>query len=202
MPYDFSFDLSSIPKSFFAELATIASENGLRRRLEMRTRRMAQSLAQITGMEMPQTMRLVEDLVGVYSQNLSERKRFEETKNRALLLPHCSRKYMDGRCKAAFRAEIPSYICNHCSEGCLINEATRLGRERGYNVYVLPGGSCVTGILTRDRYEGILGVACAQEARLVTTGLKPRGFAGQAVPLTRNGCANTEFSLESLTRAL
>jgi hypothetical protein len=32
--------------------------------------------------------------------------------------------------------------------------------------------------------------------------LKPRGFAGQAVPLTRNGCANTEFSLESLTRAL
>jgi len=202
MPYDFSFDLSSMPSTFFAELATIASENSLRRRLEMRTRHMAQNLTKITGMEMPHTLRLVEDLVDVYSQNFSERRRFEETKNRALLLPHCARKYMDGRCKAAFNPEIPSYTCNQCSEDCIINEATRRARGRGYNVYVLPGGSCVNGILRKNRYDGILGVACAQEARLVTDGLRRMGFAGQAIPLTKNGCANTDFNVEFLTKML
>jgi len=202
MPYDFSFDLSSMPSTFFAELATIASENSLRRRLEMRTRHMAQNLTKITGMEMPHTLRLVEDLVDVYSQNFSERRRFEETKNRALLLPHCARKYMDSRCKAAFNPEIPSYTCNKCSEGCLINEATRQAMGRGYNVYVLPGGSCVNSILRKNRYEGILGVACAQEARLVTEGLRRMGFAGQAIPLTKNGCANTDFNVEFLTKML
>ena len=67
---------------------------------------------------------------------------------------------------------------------------------------MLPGGSCVNGILRKNSYEGILGVACAQEARLVTEGLRRMGFAGQAIPLTKNGCANTDFNVEFLTKML
>ena len=204
MPYKFSFDLSSISKSFFKELARVASEKKLHKRFGTKARHLAEKfkLAEITGLDVPDALQLVEDLVDVYVQNLADRKRFEKTRKRALFLPHCSRKFMDNRCKATFNSELPSYKCGHCSPDCLVNRATQLGEKKGYDVYVLPGGSCVLGILKRNRYEGIVGVACGQEVRLGGEGLKQTGLAGQAVPLIKNGCANTSFSLSNLENTL
>ncbi len=202
MPYKFSFDLSGIPNSFYAELARVASENKILRKFDTSTRRLAHDLATITGLEVPETLQLVDDLVSVYSRNLSERKRFEGTKSRALMLPHCSRRHMDSKCKAAFDPNIPTYVCGHCSEDCLINVATRLGKKNGYSVFVLPGGSCILSILKREKSEGIIGIACGQEVRLGSDILKQMGFAGQAIPLIRNGCANTSFSIETLKKTL
>lgn len=202
MPYEFRFDLSRIPISFFNELSKVASKNRLQRRLGWKTRRLAHRLTQFTGLDEPATLQLVEDLVDVYAQNILERERFEGTSRRALLLPHCSRKYMDSRCRAIFVPEIPTYICRQCSEDCLINKATVLGESRGYKVFVLPGGSCLLNILRRGSYEGIVGVACGQEMMLGADGIKQMGFAGQAVPLIRNGCSNTSFDLNSLDRTL
>jgi hypothetical protein len=202
MPYKFVFDLSNIPKSFFVELAKAAGENALCSRIGIETCRLAQYLAKITGLEEPETLQLVKDLMDVYSQNISERKHFVKTKNRALLLPHCSRKFMDSRCKATFNPETPSYVCSHCSEDCLINGASKLGNDRGYDVYVLPGGSCIINILKKNKCEGVVGVACGQEVKLGVECLKQMGYAGQAIPLIRNGCANTSFNLESLEKML
>jgi len=204
MPYKFSFDLSSISKSFFKELARVATERKLHKRLGMKARHLSDKfkLTEITGLNVPDALQLVEDLVDVYVSNVSERERFEKTKKRALFLPHCSRKYMDNRCKASFNSEIPSYKCGHCSEDCLINKATKLGEKRGYNVYVLPGGSCILDILKRNKYEGVVGVACGQEMKLGGEGLKQMNLAGQAIPLIKNGCANTRFSLQSLEKTL
>jgi len=204
MPYKFSFDLSSISKSFFKELARVADERKLHRRLGMKARHLADKfkLTEITGLNVPDALQLVEDLVDVYVQNVSERERFEKTKKRALFLPHCSRKYMDNRCQASFNSELPSYKCGHCSEDCLVNKATKLGEKKGYDVYVLPGGSCVLNILKRNKYEGVIGVACSQEVKLGGDGLRQMGLAGQAIPLIKNGCANTSFSLQSLEKTL
>jgi len=204
MPYKFSFDLSSISKSFFKELARVAAKRKLHKRLGMKARHLSDKfkLTEITGLDVPDALQLVEDLVDVYVQNVSERERFEKTKKRALFLPHCSRKYMDNKCKASFNSEIPSYKCGHCSEDCLVNRATKLGEKKGYDVYVLPGGSCILDILKRNKYEGVVGVACGQEMKLGGEGLKQMGLAGQAVPLIKNGCANTSFSLQSLEKTL
>jgi len=204
MPYKFSFDLSSISKSFFKELARVAGERKLHKRLGLKARHLADKfkLTEITGLNVPDALQLVEDLVDVYVQNVSERERFEKTKKRALFLPHCSRKYMDNRCKASFNSKLPSYKCGHCSEDCLVNKATRLGEEKGYDVYVLPGGSCVLDILKRNKYEGAVGVACSQEVKLGGACLKQMDLAGQAIPLIKNGCANTSFSLQSLEKML
>jgi len=204
MPYKFSFDLSSISKSFFKELARVAAERKLHRRLGMKARHLSDKfkLTEITGLNVPDALQLVEDLVDVYVQNVSERERFQKTKKRALFLPHCSRKFMDSQCRASFNSELPSYKCGHCSEDCLVNRATKLGEEKGYDVYVLPGGSCILDILKRNKYEGIVGVACSQEMKLGGEGLKQMGLAGQAVPLIKNGCANTSFSLQSLEKTL
>ena len=109
---------------------------------------------------------------------------------------------MDKRCKAGFDRDIPSYRCAHCSPDCLVNQATLLGEKRGYDVYVLPGGSCIHEILQKGRYEALVGVACGQEIRLAEGLLDKVGLPGQNVPLIKNGCANTTFNLNALKEIL
>lgn len=204
MPYGFSFDLSQISKSFFKELARVATEKNMHRRIGERARNLAEKfrIRELTGLDVSDALMLVEDLVDIYVRNLSEQKSFLKTKKRALFLPHCSRKYMDNQCQARFDPEIPSYQCAQCSPDCLVNQATALGRERGYDVYVLAGSSCIPKILKKDSYEGVVGVACSQELKVGGDYIGNNCLRGQAVPLTKNGCANTWFSIESLKRIL
>jgi hypothetical protein len=204
MPYKFSFDLSNISKSFFKELARVADERKLHKRLGIKARRLADKfkLTEITGLNVTDALQLVEDLVDIHVRNVSERENFKKTKSRALFLPHCSRKYLDNKCKASFKTELPSYKCGHCSDDCLINQATKMAEKKGYDVYVLPGGLCIVDILKRNKYEGIVGVACSQEVKLGGDALKHMGVTGQTVPLIKNGCANTSFNLQSLEKTL
>jgi len=204
MPYGFSFDLSNISKSFFRELARVARERKLHKRFGVKARHLAEKfkLTEITGLNVPDVLQLIEDLVDVYMQNASERPQFEKTKTRALFLPHCSRKYMDSQCKATFNSQIPSYKCEHCSEDCLVNQAATMGEKKGYEVHILPGGSCIPEILKKHQYQGVVGVACSQELKLSSESLKKAGFVGQAISLIKNGCANTKFNIESLEKTL
>jgi hypothetical protein len=109
---------------------------------------------------------------------------------------------MDSRCKAVFDPNIPSYICAHCSPDCSINRAVSFAEKKGYDIYILPGGSCVPKILKAKHYEGVVGVACGEEIKMSGEILKGMGVAGQAVPLIKNGCANTVFSIETLINIL
>lgn len=204
MPYRFSFDLSRISKAFFRELASMAGEKGLHRKLGSQARHLAEKfrIQEMTGLEVSDALMLVEDLVDITVRNISEAQRFRKAGKRALLLPHCARKYMDNRCEARFNAEVPSYVCGHCSEDCLVNQATRLAEERNYDVFVLPGSSCVPQILKKNGYEGVIGVACSHELKMGGDYIQRLGSAGQAIPLTKNGCANTKFSLETLKKVL
>jgi hypothetical protein len=56
--------------------------------------------------------------------------------------------------------------------------------------------------LKTKHYEGIVGVACGEEVKMSGEMLKGMGVAGQAVPLIKNGCANTFFSIETLISVL
>ncbi|RLE79533.1 MAG: hypothetical protein DRJ51_07575 [Thermoprotei archaeon] len=51
-------------------------------------------------------------------------------------------------------------------------------------------------------YEAVVGVACPEEVVRAEFLLAGLGVAGQAVPLLRNGCAHTRFSLEALSEPL
>jgi len=204
MPYKFSFDLSKISKTFLRELANIANEKRLHRKLGGQARHLAEKfrVQEITGLEVSDALMLVEDLVDVYVRNISEKQDFHKTRKRALLLPHCSRKYMDNRCQARFNPEIPSYSCGHCSEDCLVNQATKLAEKSGYDVFVLAGSSCIPQILKKSGYEGVIGVACSHELKMGGDFIQYLGLTGQAVPLTKNGCANTRFSLDTLKKVM
>jgi hypothetical protein len=51
-------------------------------------------------------------------------------------------------------------------------------------------------------YEGAIGIACGEEMKMSGEVLGSMDVAGQAIPLIKNGCANTAFSLETLQKTL
>jgi hypothetical protein len=204
MPYKFTFDLSKVPRFFFTEIARVSYQKGMHKTLLKNLQDIITKfrIQEATGLNLSDAVVLLQDFIEVQSVNLLERRKFLQAKKRALFLPHCSRKYMDSRCEAFFDASIPSYTCAHCSDDCLINKADRLAKKKGYDVYILPGSSCIPKILKTNQYEGVVGVACGEEIRMSIGALDSMKVAGQAIPLIKNGCANTAFNMETLASVL
>jgi len=204
MPYKFTFDLSKVPRFFFTEIARVSYQKGMHKTLLKNVQDIIKKfrIQEATGLNLSDAVVLLQDFIDLQAVNLLERRKFLQAKKRALFLPHCSRKYMDNRCKAFFDANIPSYTCAHCSNDCLINKADQLAKKKGYDVYILPGSSCIPKILKTNRYEGIVGVACGEEIKISGEILGGTDVAGQAIPLIKNGCANTAFNMETLAKVL
>ncbi len=205
MPYGFTFDLRGLPRSFFEELVKLAYDSKIYRKVGRTARSLVKRfrVEELTGLNLTDAISLFEDFLEIQAANIMNRGRFRAASGRkVLLLPHCARKYMDNRCKAVFDPSIPTYRCAGCSPDCLINQATKLAREKGYDVYVLPGGSCIPKILSSRSYSAVIGVACGAELKLGYQILQKFGIPGQAVPLLKNGCAGTWFDLEELRRIL
>jgi hypothetical protein len=204
MPYKFTFDLSKVPHFFFTEIATVSYQKGIYKTVIKKLQDMIVKfrIQESTGLNLTDSLVLLQDMIDLQAVNMIERGKFLQTKKRALFLPHCARKYLDSRCKAVFDASIPSYSCAHCSEDCLVNQSDRLARKKGYDVYVLPGGSCIPNILKNNRYEGVVGVGCGEEIKIIGPLLNNMDIAGQAIPLIKNGCANTIFNIETLGKVL
>ncbi len=204
MPYKFIFDLSNVPRFFFTELAMVSYQRGMHKAFLKTALDIIKKfkLEEATGLNINDAVVLLQDLIDLQAVNMIERNKFLQTKKRALVLPHCSRKYMDSRCKAVFDANIPSYTCAHCSEDCLVNKSEKIAKEKGYDVYVLPGGSCIPKILKNKKYEGVVGIACGEEMRMLAPLLGSMNVAGQAIPLIKNGCASTVFNMDTLMKVL
>jgi len=204
MPYGFNFDLNRIPKAFFRELVFIAYKGNVHAKLGTRAKTLVKKfkISELIGVDLGDAITLVEDLIMIYAKNMEYKSSFRSTNKRAIFLPHCSRKYMDSRCKATFDPDIPAYMCNFCSEDCLINQATKIARNKQYDIYIVPGGSCIPKILRERRYDGMIGVACSQELKMSASLLEKLNIPGQGIPLTKNGCANTKFELDTLKTTL
>jgi hypothetical protein len=204
MPYKFTFDLSRIPRFFFTEITKASYQKGVHEKVGRTVQKMIKKfrVQETTGLNVSDAVLLLQDLIDMQARNLLEREKFVQTRKRALFLPHCSRKYMDSRCKSVFNPKIPSYVCAHCSPDCSISKAVALAERKSYDVYILPGGSCVPKILKTKHYEGVVGVACGEEIKMSGEMLKGLGVAGQAVPLIKNGCSNTAFNIETLVDIL
>jgi uncharacterized protein len=204
MPYKFTFDISKTPHHFFTEIAVASYQRGVHKVFLNTLHGIIRKfrIQEATGLNIEDSLLLIQDLIDIQAANLIQRGKFLQTKKRALFLPHCSRKYMDGRCKAVFDSNLPSFICAHCSPDCDVNKADQVAKEKGYDVYVLPGGSCVPKILKNHNYEGIVGVACGEEVKMSLELLNSMSVSSQSVPLLKNGCANTVFNIDALTKTL
>jgi hypothetical protein len=145
MPYKFTFDLSKLPRFFFNEIAIMSYQKGMHKAVLNTLKEIIKKfkIQEATGLNLSDAVVLLQDLIDLHGINLTQRNKFLKTKKRALFLPHCTRKFMDNRCQANFDPSIPSYNCKHCSKDCLVSKANRLAVKKGYDVYVVPGGSCV-----------------------------------------------------------
>lgn len=204
MTYEFDFDLTRISRSFFRELAKFSEKKGIHGGIgdivEGAIKRFR--IQEATGVPVADAVEVVNDMIDIHAKNLSQEDEFRKASNRALLLPHCARKYMDNRCEAEFDPEFSTYKCNHCSQDCLINKATKIGEERGYDVFVLPGGSAIAKIIGGNDYDAVVGVACSDEIQLGRKYLERHDIPYQGIPLLKNGCSGTEFSLETFKEVL
>ncbi len=204
MSYSFDFDLTKISRSFFREVASFTEKNSIHRKTGNISRKLVRKMRvdEITGIPMTDAISLMEDMVDIHSKNLVHEKDFQETDKRALFLPHCSRKHMDGQCQASFDPELSSYSCEGCSDDCPVNRATQVAEKEGYDVFVFPGGSCIPKVLRKRNYDGVVGVACSEEVKLGMEKLEEAGLDYQGIPLLKNGCANTQFNIDTLKKRL
>jgi hypothetical protein len=204
MPYKFTFDLSKVPHFFFSEIAMVSYQRSMHKSLIKKLQELIVRfrIQEATGLNLSDALVLLEDLIDLQAVNTIERGKFLQTRKRALFLPHCSRKYLDSRCKAVFNPDIPSYTCAHCSADCLVNQSVQLATKKAYDIYIVPGGSCIPKILRNTNYEGAVGVACGEEIKMFGPLLSRLDVAGQAIPLIKNGCANTIFNVETLVKVL
>ncbi len=94
---------------------------------------------------------------------------------------------------------------------CLIKDSQeRLkdeAEERGYEVYVVPGGSLIRKIVQTylGDIEKIVGVACKEEIGLAIDYLERYSILDNkvfTVELSSNGCKNTTVNLEKVLNVL
>lgn len=204
MSYTFTFDLSKLSQALFKEIAEFSENEKIAKKTGNIAKKLVKkfNIDKIIGLPVCDSITIIEDLINANIKNSLHKKHFLETKKRVLFLPHCSRKYMDSRCKADFNSETSSYLCRHCSKDCQVHKATLLANKENYDVYVLPGGSCVKKIFQKNSYEGVIGVACTEEIALAIKILEQYNIAIQNIPLIKNGCSETRFNFETLRRLI
>jgi hypothetical protein len=119
-------------------------------------------------------------------------------KDRALFLPHCSRK--TEYCKAEHDEE--GLHCKHCG-ACDLDKTIILAEKIGYDkIFIVPGGSMVKKILEKYRPKAAIGVSCFSEAILAFEAAKYAKIIPQAVLLLKDGCKDTIINLPLLEEKL
>jgi hypothetical protein len=204
MAYKFTFDISNLPEEITNEIVEFCEKRTKNIKINDVAEKLVKKykIDKINGLSYEESVTLIKDILMIQINNNILENYFFKANKKALFLPHCCRKYMDSNCKAAFKQETASYECQHCSEDCMVSQATKYAKQEGYDVYILPGASCLNKIFSKNRYEAIVGVACTDEIKLATKSLKKLKIPSQAIPLLKNGCAGTYFSIKTLKNIL
>ncbi len=95
----------------------------------------------------------------------------------------------------------------HCLKKNLLEEIKNYGEEKGYEVYVVGGGSRIKKIIeeTGNNINKIVGVACEDEIFLCKKYFGERDFDIKkvfSVSLSEDGCKNTSVDLEKVLEVL
>lgn len=117
---------------------------------------------------------------------------------RIVLVPQCLRRI--GKCKA--RETPRGYDCASCM-ACPAGEILQECRKLGYKgVYMLKGGRAVAAIITESRPSAVVGIACDYEGALGIMECERAGVAVQFVPLSRDGCFETDVDVAEVLSVL
>lgn len=125
--------------------------------------------------------------------------------NRVLLLPHCLRKA--DLCKGKYSRQ--GLECAACQPDCAVNRLRQKALALGYKgVCVAPGGVLAMRYIQEIKPEGVAAVACKKELKEGIRAVKKLGLLRQpampvfVVPLSKDGCVDTEVDVDEVERAL
>ena len=117
---------------------------------------------------------------------------------RILLLPHCLRH--SDTCEAKYNKL--GLQCAACNPDCAINRLRDAAFRLGYKgVCVAPGGRLAVNYVSETRPEAIVAIACQKELEQGVNNVNILDGDGYhpllvIIPLSRDGCVDTEVDLE------
>jgi hypothetical protein len=120
---------------------------------------------------------------------------------RILLLPHCLRP--SETCPGTFSKQ--GLLCpDDCSEPCSIRVLQEAARALGYKgICVAPGGAMALRFVKQMQPKAVVAVACDKELEMGIHGVECAAQSGEAempvivvVPLSKDGCVDTEVDIE------
>jgi hypothetical protein len=120
---------------------------------------------------------------------------------RVLLISHCLRSSKG--CMA--KIEAWGVDCVGCNPSCQVNRLKTEALDSGYKaVCIAPGGSLALKFIREHKPRGIVAIACKKEleegienVRRLSDGEECRAPAIVIVPLTKDGCVDTEVDMET-----
>ncbi len=121
--------------------------------------------------------------------NRGLRERFEQTTNRAVLVPACMRGRHASTCRA--RTFGVDMTCAGCDPHCTVNRITHAMRKQGAKVYLVPHSTGFSRWLERWQHEpdaGVVAVACLLNILPGGYEMRARRIPSQCIPLDYPGC--------------
>ncbi|KYK29551.1 MAG: hypothetical protein AYK23_05040 [Candidatus Proteinoplasmatales archaeon SG8-5] len=141
---------------------------------------------------------LVDDVYIAVKNKLNLKAYAKVPKNeRALFLPQCLRNSQ--KCIAELTDK--GYVCKRCG-ACSIPKILDVAEKLGYDTYIVPGGSMVLNIVKNKRPKAVAGVGCYQEVEEAIAKVSLLNIPSQGVPLSKDGCKDTEVDLERIINVL
>jgi hypothetical protein len=129
------------------------------------------------------------NMIGAEIMNWGFRPAYDRAQRKVVLVPGCMRRLDAESCKA--RVDALDITCTGCSPRCNVARLTDLGRQHGFEVFIVPHSTRFSAWLERWRgRDGTALVAAACLPHLVPGGYEMRelGLAAQCVPLDFCGC--------------
>jgi hypothetical protein len=126
---------------------------------------------------------------------------------RVLLLPHCLRP--SETCPGRYSKE--GLLCpDDCSEPCSIRILRQAAMDLNYKgICIAPGGAMALRFVKQTNPRGVVAVACDKELEMGIHGVECAAQNGEAemplivvVPLSKDGCVDTQVDIELALRTL
>lgn len=136
------------------------------------------------------------DKIIIRMKNLMNLKNIQKAQKKAIFLPHCAR---SERCKG--KPTEYGIECVKCM-ACDIGKIKELAEKKGYDVYVVHGGSAVKRILGEKQYDGIIGVACIPEVKEGLELCRKYKISALGIPLLKDGCKNTTIDVDAVSQLI
>ncbi len=149
-------------------------------------------------------VRTLASLVGIQNvnriiiqmKNLMNLENVQKAKKKAIFLPHCAKSE-----KCAGKPTEYGIECVKCM-ACAIGKIKELAEKKGYDIFIVHGGSAVKKILAEKKYDGIIGVACIPEVKEGLELCRRYKISALGIPLLKDGCKNTIIDTDTVFQLL